>query len=72
MHPRTFRIDPSGQMLVAEHNLPVTVRDGDQLKVVAAGLSVFRIGDDGKLEFIRKYDVDVGNSSMFWMGMVEL
>ncbi|WP_376708211.1 hypothetical protein [Bradyrhizobium cenepequi] len=72
IHPRTFHIDPSGRMLVAEHNLPVTVRDGDRLRVVAAGLSVFRIGGDGKLEFIRKYDIDVGDESMFWMGLVEL
>jgi 6-phosphogluconolactonase len=33
---------------------------------------VFRIGDDGKLAFVRKYDVDVGNNTMFWMGMVQL
>ncbi len=72
IHPRTFHIDPSGRMLVAEHNLPVTVRDGDRLRAVPAGLSVFRIGDDGKLDFVHKYDVDVDNQSMFWMGMVEL
>jgi hypothetical protein len=33
---------------------------------------VFRIGDDGKLDFVRKYDVEVGNQQMFWMGMVTL
>jgi 6-phosphogluconolactonase len=59
-------------MLVAEHNLPVSVRDGDRLRVIAAGLSVFRIGDDGKLSFVRKYDVDVSERTMFWMGMVAL
>ena len=26
-----------------------------------AGIMVYRIGDDGKLTFVRKYDVDVGN-----------
>src|SRR5215467_1700205 len=72
IHPRTFHIDPSGRMLVAEHNLPVNVRDGSSVRTVQAGLSVFRIGADGKLEFVRKYDVDVGNSLMFWMGMVAL
>jgi 6-phosphogluconolactonase len=72
IHPRTFHIDPSGRMLVAQHNLPVNVRDGDAVRTVQAGLSVFRVGADGKLEFARKYDVDVGNSLMFWMGMVEL
>jgi 6-phosphogluconolactonase len=72
IHPRTFHIDPSGRMLVAEHNLPVDVRDGDAVKTVAAGLSVFRMGDDGKLTFARKYDVEVGDKTMFWMGMVPL
>jgi hypothetical protein len=33
---------------------------------------VFRIGDDGKLTFARKYDIDVGDKTMFWMGMVPL
>jgi 6-phosphogluconolactonase len=70
IHPRTFHIDPSGRLLVAQHNLPVSVRDGDTVKTVPAGLSVFRIGDDGKLTFVRKYDIDVGDKTMFWMGMV--
>jgi 6-phosphogluconolactonase len=72
IHPRTFHIDPSGRMMVVQHNLPVNVRDGDTVKTVPAGLSVFRIGDDGKLTFVRTYDVDVGGKTMFWMGMVPL
>ena len=72
IHPRTFHIDPSGRMLVAQHNRPVDVRDGDAVRTVPAGLSVFRIGDDGKLTFVRKYDVDVAGKIMFWMGMVQL
>jgi 6-phosphogluconolactonase len=72
IHPRTFHIDPSGRILVAQHNLPVNVRDGDAVKTVPAGLSVFLIGEDGKLTFVRKYDVDVGDKMMFWMGMVPL
>jgi len=72
IHPRTFHIDPSGRVLVAQHNLPVNVRDGDAVKTVPAGMSVFRIGDDGRLTFARTYDIDVGNKTMFWMGMVPL
>jgi len=72
IHPRTFHIDPSGRMMVVQHNLPVNVKDGDAIRTVMAGLSVFRIGDDGKLTFVRKYDVDVGDKLMFWMGMVPL
>lgn len=72
LHPRTFHIDPSGRLLVVEHNLPVSVRDGDGVRIAPAGLSVFRVGADGKLAFVRKYDVEVGSRTMFWMGMVQL
>jgi 6-phosphogluconolactonase (cycloisomerase 2 family) len=69
IHCRNFHIDPSGRLLVASHITELPLRDGS---VVPACLSVFRIGDDGKLDFVRKYDVDVGNRQMFWMGMVTL
>lgn len=72
IHPRTFHIDPSGRLLVAQHNLPVDVRDGDAVRTIPAGLSLFRIGDDGRLAFVRAYDVEVADKSMFWMGMVPL
>jgi hypothetical protein len=72
IHPRTFHIDPSGRMLVAQHNQPVDVRDGDKVRTVSAGLSVFRMSADGKLTLTRTYDVDVGDKSMWWMGMVPL
>jgi 6-phosphogluconolactonase (cycloisomerase 2 family) len=69
---RTFAIDPSGRMLVAASVAPLVVRDGGGFKTVSAGLSVFRIGDDGKLTYVRKYDVDVGNRTHFWSGMVTM
>jgi len=72
IHPRTFHIDPGGRLLVAQHNLPVNVRDGQTIRLVPAGLSLFRIGGDGTLTFARKYDVEVDDQSMFWMGMVPL
>ena len=71
-HPRTFHIDPTGRVLVAQHNLPVNVRDGDGVRTVSAGLSVFSIGMDGKLTLARTYDIDVGDKMMWWMGMVAL
>ncbi len=69
---RTFSIDPSGRILVAAHVMPLAVRDGTSISIVPASLSVFRIGGDGKLEFVRKYDVEVGSELMFWMGIVQL
>jgi hypothetical protein len=35
-------------------------------------MTTFRIGDDGKLTLVRKYDVDVGAHQQFWSGMVTL
>jgi len=52
--------------------MALPVREGAAIRVVPASLAVFRISDDGKLDFIRKYDVDVGDKTMFWMGMVRL
>ena len=70
IHPRTFHIDPSGQLLVVAHIMGLTVRDGGSLRAVPTRLSLFRIGADGKLEFVRAYDVDSGDRTMWWMGMV--
>jgi 6-phosphogluconolactonase len=70
IHPRCFHIDPSGQLLVVAHIMGLNVHDGDAIRAVPARLSVFRIGDDGRLAFARAYDVDVGDRTMWWMGMV--
>jgi 6-phosphogluconolactonase len=69
---RTFALDPSARMLVAASQNALPVRDGGAVKTFPAGLSVFRIGADGKLDFARKYDVDVGDRNQFWSGVVAL
>jgi 6-phosphogluconolactonase (cycloisomerase 2 family) len=69
---RTFGLDPSGRVLVAASQDALAVRDGETVKTVSAGLSVYRIGGDGKLDFVRKYDVDVGGKNQFWSGVVAL
>jgi 6-phosphogluconolactonase len=72
IHCRTFHIDPSGRLLAAAHIMGLEVRDGARIRTVPACLSLFRIAADGRLEFLRKYDVEVGGKTMFWMGMVAL
>ncbi len=57
-------------MLVAAHIMGLPVKEGSAVREVPACLSLFRIGGDGRLDFVRKYDVDVGDQQMFWMGMV--
>jgi 6-phosphogluconolactonase len=48
------------------------VRDGDAIREVPARLSLFRIATDGRLDFARAYDIDVGERTMWWMGMMDL
>ena len=72
IHTRTFALDPSGRILVAGNMMELSVRDKDGVKIVPASLSVFRVSNDGKLDFVRKYDLNVGNRNMFWMGIISL
>jgi 6-phosphogluconolactonase len=71
-HPRTFGLDRGGRMLVAGSLAPTAVREGGKVVDVPAGLSVFRMGEDGKLAFARKYDIDVGPFTQWWTGMIAL
>ena len=72
IHLRTFGIDPGGRLLVAASIRPILVRDGNAIRTLTAGLMVYRIGEDGRLTFVRKYDVDTGAGQQFWSGMVTL
>jgi hypothetical protein len=49
--------------------MPMLRSDGT---TVPAGMTVFRITEDGTLAFARKYDVEVGNAQQFWTGMIAL
>jgi 6-phosphogluconolactonase len=72
-HTRTFSFDASGRILVAGSLAAIAVRQGDKVNVVPAALSVFRVGENGKLTFVRKYDVDTGtNLTQWWTGMVQM
>jgi 6-phosphogluconolactonase len=72
IHARTFALDPSGRILVAANMMQLSVRDAKGVSAVPASLALFRVRDDGKLDFVRKYDVDVGSGNMFWMGIIAL
>jgi 6-phosphogluconolactonase len=69
---RTFAIDPSGSVLIAASQLALLVRDGDRVSNVSAGLSLYRIGSDGKLTFVRKHDVDTTAGTQFWCGLLTM
>ena len=70
MHARTFTLDAVSALLVAANQNAVTKADGTR---VPASLAVFRVADNGKLEFLRKYDVETGQgSSLMWAGFLRL
>ncbi len=58
--------------MVAGALAPTAVREGDKVVDLPAGLSVFRVGPDGRLDFVRKYNLDVGSYTQWWSGMVAL
>ncbi len=63
---RTFGIDLTGRILVVASIMASA--DGK----LPAGITVMRITSDGKLAFVRKYDVDVGTAQQFWSGVLAL
>src|ERR1700730_5454854 len=71
-HPRTFALDAAGRMLVAGSLAPTAVRRDGKVVVIPAGMTVFKADSDGKLHFVRKYDLDVGKLTQWWSGMIPL
>jgi 6-phosphogluconolactonase len=71
-HVRTFSIDPSGRLLVAASIREMWTDHGGELHLAPAGLSVFRIADDGRLALVRKYDVELNGKLQWWSGMMAL
>jgi 6-phosphogluconolactonase (cycloisomerase 2 family) len=74
-HPRTFALDSSGRILVAANQNRLMVRENEtgSVRTIHASLAVYRVRGDGRLEFVRKYDVETaGARNLFWMGLVSL
>jgi len=72
-HVRCFTIDPSGTLLIAATLTAMSVGSGSDRQIVPAGLCIFRIADDGRLTFVRRYDVDLDPGvQQMWVRAVEL
>jgi 6-phosphogluconolactonase len=73
IHPRTFSLDGEGKILVVANMTAVPVRTDKGVGLASACLSLFRIGNDGKLDFVRKYDIETGGTrTLFWTGFASL
>ena len=56
-------------MMVVAHIMGLPLSGGQDMPT---RLTTFRIGDDGKLSFIKAYDIPTGGKFMWWAGMVAL
>jgi 6-phosphogluconolactonase (cycloisomerase 2 family) len=69
---RTFAMDPSGQVLVAASTTPMQVEEQGVFSTVSAGLTVYRMGADGKLAPGHKVEVDTSGGTQFWSGLLTM
>jgi 6-phosphogluconolactonase len=70
---RTMTIDPSLHFLVVANQKEFSRPDpheAERTVKVEPNLSVFRLGDDGRLTYVRTYDLTGGEA--WWVGAVEL
>jgi 6-phosphogluconolactonase (cycloisomerase 2 family) len=71
--PRTFALDSGGSFLAVANQSPGTVHDQSGVRTVPASLALYRVRDDGKLEFARNYDIETGAKGiLFWAGFETL
>lgn len=52
--------------------LPIPVRDREQIRTQATTLSTYRIGDDGRLAFVRAYDLETKGRMQWRSGFARL
>ena len=68
--PRTFALDRTGSLLIVGNQMTRRARDGDAVTTIPVSLAVFRVLPNGRLEYVRKYDLDTGKRTLFWMGVI--
>jgi 6-phosphogluconolactonase (cycloisomerase 2 family) len=67
---RTFGLDSTGRILVTASVWPMPLREG---ATIPAAIGLFRVGGDGKLEFVRNYEIGAtAQKQQLWAGMVTL
>ena len=74
VEPRTFTLDSCGAILAVANQQAGTIQDAAGTSTtVPASIALFRIGNDGRLEFARKYDLETTpGRSLFWIRAVTL
>ena len=72
IHCRNFQFDPSGRIMAASHVKAIKVRQGDEVVTIPPRISLFRVGDDGRLTLLKTHDIDTAGRRIFWMGLQAL
>ncbi|HVY14848.1 MAG TPA: beta-propeller fold lactonase family protein [Rhodopila sp.] len=72
IHCRNFQLDSTGRLLAASHIQPVRMRRDGEVVVVPPCISLFRVGEDGKLTLLKTHEVAITGRRIFWMGLVEV
>jgi 6-phosphogluconolactonase (cycloisomerase 2 family) len=72
IHCRNFQLDPSGQIMAASHVHAIKMRQGGKIVTVPPRISLFRVGDDGRLTLLKSHDIDTAGRRIFWMGLQAL
>jgi hypothetical protein len=58
-------------MLVAGNSEPRWAKQGDQVQWVKPNFAVFKVLEDGRLEFKRKFDIEPApHENLSWTGIV--
>jgi 6-phosphogluconolactonase (cycloisomerase 2 family) len=70
--PRSIQIEPGGRVMVVHNNISTSIREDGDVRPVTAGMSVYRIGDDGRLTYLRSYDLEGSKFTNYWLGIVQL
>ena len=68
--PRTFAIDPGGRLLLVANSTPLHEQRGDAIVTTPPNLAVFRLDDDGRLHYVRRYEFPGADHPMLWVGLV--
>jgi 6-phosphogluconolactonase (cycloisomerase 2 family) len=72
-HIRAFTIEPSGKLLIAASLTAMSMHDGVTSRTVPAGLSLFRIAEDGHLDFARRYEIELASGEQqMWVRALRL
>jgi 6-phosphogluconolactonase (cycloisomerase 2 family) len=69
LHPRTFALDPSGRVLLVGHVTATRIREGDAVVEVPANVTLFRVGEDGRLTHAGRLDLETGDEKCWWTGL---